>query len=247
LRRSSRLSTLLRKRNRLGAVPESEERRTRINWRRCGALTLRALREEDLLKRAVVVLIGSYARGITTWRSDIDVLVLLHEPRRPKLKVPHGMHLHFEDIEKFAQRFAEGDDYVISSVRYGKLLYDRSNFWETLRQQLESARWPDSRDKIGHAERRIKLGNELLEMGDIDAATEEYLFGATQIARAILLRHGLYPLSRPELSKQLLDLGQSDLATDIQTLIEGKCGGGDLRRIARALTMALKRECAESD
>ncbi len=200
------------------------------------------MRKEGLLKRAVVVLIGSYARGITTWRSDIDILVLLRKPRRLKLDIPRSVHLHLEDIEKFTQRFDNGDDYVISSVRYGKLLYDRLNFWRTLRNKVESARWPDSRDKIIHAQRRIKLGDELLEMGDIDAATEEYLFGATQIARLILLRKRIYPLSRPELSRQLLGLGYTDLATDIQKLIEGKCGRDELRRISRDLTMVLRQE-----
>lgn len=157
------------------------------------------------------------------------------------------MHVHIEEKERFARQFAEGDDYAISAVRYGKLLYDRSNFWETLRQQVESVRWPDWRGKISHAERRIRVGNELLRMGDIDAATEEYLFGATQISRAILLRRGTYPLSRPELGKQLVAVGRGDLAADMEMLIEGKCEEGQLRKIASDLTMEIKRECTESD
>ncbi|MBI2369100.1 MAG: nucleotidyltransferase domain-containing protein [Deltaproteobacteria bacterium] len=219
----------------------------RVSWRRCGALTLRALREAGLLKRAVVVLIGSYARDVDTWRSDVDILVLLHEARHHRLGVLSNVHLHFEEKEKFARRFTEGEDYAISAVRYGKLLYDRSNFWETLRQQIESARWPDWRGKISHAERRIRVGNELLQMGDIDAAMEEYLFGATQISRAILLRRGIYPLSRPELGKQLVAVGRGELAADMEMLIEGKCEEGQLRKIASDLTMEVKRECAEAN
>lgn len=218
----------------------------KINWRRCCALTLHALRDADLLKRAVVILIGSYARNAVTWRSDVDVLVLLREPRWPKLKVPNYTHLHFENIEKFRQRLEESDDYAISSVKYGKLLYDRLNVWQTLQQKVERARWPDWRGKIHQAERRIRLGDELVEMRDLDAATEEYLFGATQISRAILLRRGIYPLSRPELSRQLFDVGQSGLASDIQILIEGKCKEEHLRRIASDLMAALKRERTET-
>lgn len=245
MKRSTELPTPLRKRSSLAVESDNMEHRVRINWRRCGALTLHALSDAGLLKRAVVVLIGSYARGVPTWKSDIDILVLLHQPQRRKLKIPHGVHLHFEDIEKFRQRLDKGDDYVISSVRYGKLLYDRSNLWKTLLPRIESATWPESRDKIRHAERRIRLGNELLEMNDIDAATEEYLFAATQIARAILLRNKIFPLSRPELGNQLLDLGQGDLAADIQMLIEGECSKADLRRIAHDLALTIKHELSD--
>lgn len=211
-----------------------------------GALTIRALRQAGLLNQAVVVLIGSYARNVETWRSDVDILVLLQQPLCPRLNIPDDVHLHFEDKEKFARRFVEGDDYAISSVKYGKLLHDESNFWGTLKQQLKNVKWPEWRDKISHAERRLKVGDELLEMGDIDAAIEEYLFGATQISRAILLKRGIYPLSRPELSGQLISIGQADLATQILALIRGKCEGVDLRKVSHNLTMTLKQELARA-
>lgn len=230
-----------------GAARQSEERQMKFNWRRSLALALHALREAGLLKGSVVVLIGSYAHGATTWRSDVDLLVLLKDIRRPKLKVPFGVHLHFEDIDKFRHRLAEGDDYVIGALKFGKVLHDRLNLWESLREQVNTARWPDWRHKISQAERRIRLGDKLLGTGDLDAATEEYLLSATQISRAMLLRHGIYPLSRMELPKQLLALGQSDLAADIQRLIEGECEEEQLRRIAGDLQRALALEGAKAN
>lgn len=172
----------------------------------------------------------------------MDLLVLLQEPKRPKLKAPYGIHLQFEDIERFRRRLGKRDDYAIAALRFGKPLYGGGNLWEELRQQLKHGIWPDWRDKIKQAERRIKLADELLVTEDIDAATEEYLAIATQISRAILLRQREYPFSRPELSKQLLARGETTLAANIEKLIEGECDKEQLRKIASDLHGALALE-----
>ena len=225
-------------------MAEVPRRQMNFNWRRSLALVLHALREAGLLRDSVVVLIGSYAQGATTWRSDVDLLVLYRNARRPKLKIPFGVHLHSEKVDRFRRRLAQSDDYAISALRFGKVLHDRLNVWESLRQEADGAKWPDWRDKMSQAERRISLGDKLLATGDIDAATEEYLLGATQISRAILLRRGIYPLSRLELSTQLRAVGQRSLAADIQRLIEAQCRAIQLRRIAGNLQQALASEAA---
>jgi len=238
---SKESSMLSKKTSSSGTAMASRERR-RLNWRRSLALSLHALREAGLLKRSAAVLIGSYARGAPTRRSDVDLLVLLHEPRQSKLKAPYGMHFQFEDIERFRRRLRNHDDYAIAALRFGKLLHDSGNVWEELRQQLKSGIWPDWRDKIKQAQRRIKVADGLLLTDDIDAATEEYLVIATQISRAILLRHREYPLSRPELSKQLLARGETTLAESIEKLIQGECDQKQLRKIASDLHGALTPE-----
>ena len=62
---------------------------------------------------------------------------------------------------------------------------------------------------------------ELLEVGDVDAASEELLFAASHVARAVLLKQGVFPLSRPELPSQLKDVDPS-LAGLLAELIEGE-------------------------
>lgn len=232
---SGRLANLARR-------TEGAELETKVNWRRCGALTLQAVREAGVLRTAVVVLIGSYARQIETWRSDVDILVLLRGNSFPKLKAPFGTHLHVASQEQFVQKVDGGDDYAISAVRYGALLYDRLGFWAELRRRLDHTVWPDWRNKIGHAKRRLALGDDLLEMGDLEAATEEYLFAATQIARAILLRNKVYPLSRPELSDQLVFLRRSNLAAELRDLIRGDLSEEQLREVAKDLKTAANLE-----
>lgn len=235
----SKESSMLPKKSDNSRTATASGERRRFNWRRSLALSLHALREAGLLRRSVAVLIGSYARGAPTWRSDVDLLVLLQEPGRPKLKAPCGIHLQFEDIERFRRRLGKRDDYAIAALRFGKPLYNGGNLWEELHKELKSDIWPDWRDKVKQAERRIKLADELLLIDDIDAATEEYLAIATQISRAILIRHREYPLSRPELSKQLFARGETTLAAIIETLIEGDCGKESLRKIASELHGAL--------
>ncbi|MBI3781212.1 MAG: nucleotidyltransferase domain-containing protein, partial [candidate division NC10 bacterium] len=130
----SKESSMLPKMSKTKMAVESGERQ-RFNWRRSLTLSLHVLREAGLLKHSVVVLIGSYARGARISRSDVDLLVLLQEPNRPKLRVPYGIHLQFEDIERFCRRLEEGDDYVIAALKFGKLLHDSDNLWEEQLQE----------------------------------------------------------------------------------------------------------------
>lgn len=215
-------------------------RPVRFNWRRSLALVLQGLRESGLLKGSIVILTGSYAHGTETPKSDLDVLVLQYGSRE-RIRAPYGVHLQVEELDDFRKRLTRGDDFVIDALRYGELLHDGLGLWEELRRDLEHAKWPDWRAKIGQARRRIELADELLRSGDLDAATEEYLLTATQVARARLLRKGIYPMSRPQLSQQLVAVGETDLAGDLDRLIDGSFQETQLRRIGRDLRKALER------
>lgn len=61
---------------------------------------------------------------------------------------------------------------------------------------------------------------ELLEVGDVEASSEELMFAASHVARAILLKQGVFPLSRLELPAQLRD-GEPDIARLLEDLISG--------------------------
>lgn len=233
------------RKNKPVAGREARQFRIPFNWRRSLVLALHALREAGLIGRSIVVLVGSFAQGAATWRSDVDLLVLLKDGRPASIKVPFGVHLRFEDLDQFSHRLARGDDYVVAAVRFGKVLHDGLDSWKVVREQMKSASWPNWKDKIRPAERRIRLGKMLMGTGDLDAAAEEYLLGATQISRAILLRHGIYPFSRVKLPKQLISIGRADLAGDIRILIEGKCEQAELRRIGGNLQRILTREAGE--
>ena len=116
----------------------------------------------------------------------------------------------------------DGDDYPGWALRFGTPLRDPGGWWaEHAAAEIENPHWPDWRPKVEHARKRIRMAFELLEVGDVDAASEELLFAASHVARAILLKQGVFPLSRPELPSQLKDVDPS-LAGLLAELIEGE-------------------------
>lgn len=207
---------------------------TKFNWRRAISLALDRLHRSGTLSHATVVLVGSYAQAKPSSRSDVDLLVLLEGPR-PQVDPPRGIHLQFVDKQRFHERLGRGDDYAIAAVRFGKLLHDGLSVWRVLRQEGVAAPLPDWRLKFDFARRRLRLAQQLLEHHDTDAATEEYLATATQLARGYLLRRGVYPFSRPQLSDQLETIGEMDLSNVLRMLQGPLLGEEDLRRVATHL------------
>ena len=180
---------------------------------------LDTLLQAGLPDTATVILVGSGARGVRNWRSDIDVLVLHEAGPRIRLTRPGDIHLQQDSRTRFLERLAEGDDYPSWALRFGRPIRDPDGWWASqATAELENPHWPDWRPKVEHARKRIRLASELLEVGDQDAASEELLFAASHVARAILLKEGEFPLSRPELPSQLED-EDPNLARLLQRLI----------------------------
>ena len=190
---------------------------------------LDALADEGLADSATVVLVGSGARGVRNPRSDIDVLVLHGDDRRIRLKRPGDVHLQQDSRSRFLKRLKDGDDYPGWALRFGTPLRDPGGWWAAhAAAEIENPHWPNWRPKVEHARKRIRMAFELLEVGDVDAASEELLFAASHVARAVLLKQGVFPLSRPELPSQLKDVDPS-LAGLLAELIEGEMDAAGLR------------------
>ena len=165
---------------------------------------LDALTHLGLADTAIVVLVGSGARDTMNVRSDVDILVLHDQSRRIRIKCPGDVHVQQDSRSNFLKRLAAGDDYPGWALRFGVPIRDPDGWWAThVGAELDNPHWPNWRIKVCHARKRISMAMELLEVGDVDAATEELMFAASHIARAALLRHGVFPLSRPELPSQL--------------------------------------------
>jgi predicted nucleotidyltransferase len=157
-----------------------------------------------------VVLVGSVARGRSTEESDIDFLVV--GERRPETvcNLPR-YHVQVSSETDFMRNLALGEDFEAWSVRFGLPLYD-GGAWARVLQSPEAEVWPKWQAKIPHAARRLFMASALLKIGDVDAATEETVYALCHVARALLLRAGIFPLSRPELAEQVETLGYSRLA-----------------------------------
>ena len=67
-------------------------------------------------------------------------------------------------------------------------------------------------ETTARAAKAKELYNELLALGDSDAANEQLLTILTHLARARLIEGGIYPASCPELVEQLREIGEQYLA-----------------------------------
>ena len=183
--------------------------------------TLQALFRAGLDSAATVVLVGSAARGIRTPRSDVDLLILNEDGARVTLPKPGAAHLQQDSRSRFLRRLTDGDDYPAWALRMGVPLRDADGWWaEQVAAERAKPHWPNWRPKVDYAKRRLQLAAELLETGDEDAAREELLLAASHVARAVLLKTGAFPLSRPELPDQL-EAVDAELAGLLRQLIFG--------------------------
>ena len=193
------------------------------------APVLEALALSGLSDSATVVLVGSSARGTTHGRSDVDILVIHDADHRIRLDRPGDIHLQQDTRSRFLKRLEDGDDYPGWALRFGIAIRDPGGWWaKQVAAELVKPHWPDWRPKADHARKRMAMSMDLLEVGDVEAASEEMMFAASHVARAVLLKHGRFPLSRTELPSQL-DGISPELSEILHCLIRGELDSGTLR------------------
>lgn len=166
-----------------------------------------------------VVMFGSTIRPAPS-SFDFDFLYIFAGERPDIAPPPMDVDVRAYEAETVEQRIAAGHDLLGWAIRLGALVCERDQYWSKL-----TARW---KDKIPFpsadvAEARAvaaeRLFNDLHEMGDSDAAIEQFLTALTHRGRAALLRANVFPASRPELPEQLRGIGESDLARALSEAI----------------------------
>ena len=187
------------------------------------------------------VLVGSVARGTSTERSDIDV-VFVSEQRLRRPRCSAHVHAQLFVANEIRRKLRAGDDLASWCVRFGLTIVD-PGIWTTITTGPEATVWPDWKLKIAHAARRLILASQLIQVGDLTAASEEALYASTHTARAILLRAAVFPLSRPEMVEQLKTTGHPSLAKLLRQLLDEE---EDRRFLCRTLGY-LKRLLIELD
>lgn len=198
-----------------------------------------AVAQAGLADEATVVLVGSGARGVRNALSDLDVLVLYADADRISLKRPGDIHLQQDSRARFLRRLEDGDDYPGWALRFGIPLRDPDGWWaEHVAAERKNPHWPDWYPKIEHAGKRARIASALLDNGDVNAASEELLFAASHVARATLLKCGVFPLSRPELPAQIEDV-DTDMAQLLERLMRDEVDVEDLRSGERLLQRRL--------
>ncbi len=122
------------------------------------------------------------------------------------------------DVERL---IAQGHDLLGWAVRLGLTVYDKHDYWSRLTERWRSSLpFPSALVAEQRALKASQLLDDLVTIGDEDAALEQLVSMLTHRARVALLRAGVYPASRPELPEQLLAMHETALARDLRTALE---------------------------
>ena len=77
--------------------------------------------------------------------------------------------------------------------------------------------YPGARERAEITKQPVE---NLLSIGDTEAALEQEISYFTHLARAVLIEHAVYPASRPELPNQLREIGETELADEFSRALE---------------------------
>ncbi len=193
--------------------------------------------KNELGEDAAVVLIGSVARNCAMRRSDVDVLLIADQKPLNRIRVSK-FEFHRFSRYSFIESLGKADDFPNWCVRYGVPLAG-GKYWDEIVSSIgENTKWPEWHRKIEVAGKRWLAAKLFIDSGDLDAASESALFAFDHLIRGLLLREGIFPLSRPELIKQIKPLSP-ELGFCLRTLLGEPSKKIDFPRLLQSLSAAL--------
>lgn len=169
---------------------------------------------------AALLAIGSIVRRATPV-NDVDLVYICRAARPRFCPHPLDVDIRIYAAQEVGDLLSTGHDLLSWCVRFGYLVCEHDHFWTTLRQS-----WKDrvplpnpavAEQRAAQAQHRYE---QLLNLGDIDAAHDQLISLLTHRAWASLLRHNVHPASRPELPDQLRALGEHSLANVLQLALD---------------------------
>lgn len=168
-----------------------------------------------------IVIFGSVIRPNAKYCLDVDLLIIYENDRPSFANPPLDVDIRSYCREDVESLITEGHEVLGWTILFGKVLYEKDKYWTILCDKwkdhlpLPSARIADKR-----AERAKQLFEDIKVIGDEDAAGEQFIAMLTQMARACLIRSGIYPASRPELPEQLKSIGKYRLASQLEEVLQ---------------------------
>jgi hypothetical protein len=186
-------------------------------------------------------------RGQRTATSDLDLMIV---GQRPDLGgIQEDVDVYAASTQAFWERLLAGDDYIQWTLRFGCILHDDGILQAASRHIRDNGLVPSAERKLIQANRGLSLAWSVLESGDLEAAREQCRAALTTIARWLLIANGELPLSRNELSDQVLALGCFDLAAALHRLIHNQPSSDELRtglQVGAQLMNTPPRRCKTS-
>jgi hypothetical protein len=164
---------------------------------------------------AALVLIGSAARGFEK-PNDIDLLYIYEHHRPLCSDHPLDVDIRLYAADEIVTRLRSSQDLLSWSLRFGRLVCERKDYWKRLGASFADLPLPDPEVAEERARQAERIHDELCRVGDLAAADEQLLTFLTHRAWACLLRAAVHPASRPELPAQLRTVGHSALALRLE-------------------------------
>lgn len=190
-------------------------------------------------RTAAIIAIGSAVRSAHHSGSDVDFLVISDAPVPLDSLRPIDVDLRIFRTAEVDEKVRECDDLLGWALRFGVAIFDRNNYWAGLRAKwIDQLPFPSPELSIRRALRFEKLAQELMSIGDLDAALEQVTAMLTHRSRASLIQAGVYPASRPELPGQLREIGEHGLAQSLERALQH-------RQIDHALLESIERGVVE--
>lgn len=165
-----------------------------------------------------IILVGSVAAQKMKKGSDIDFLVIGEDRERiPAFGNANIVMLSEKELE---ERYMKGDDFVISALAFGKIIYDREFFIKFLGRPLPAFSQELIQEKIKYCEMLEERIYSLLKT-DEPKAKGELLYLAIQAARIILLKNNVIPKTKHDIASQT-EIYNKELADIIARLMGAK-------------------------
>ena len=175
----------------------------------------------DDLSITAVIAIGSAVRPNAA-AADLDLLVICRAPLNLKGSRPMEVDLRVYRVDDVDRLIAEGHDVLGWAIKFGKVVFQRSGFWDmTLSRWKNDLPLPSPETPRVRARETRRRFLNVLEIGDVDAALEQAISYFTHLAWADLLERGIFPASRRELPSQLRDIDSQILADSLESLLDG--------------------------
>jgi hypothetical protein len=154
---------------------------------------------------------------------DLDLLVICKDVADFDRRSPIEVDLRVYAETQVDKCLRKGHDLLNWAVKFGRVLYQRGNYWDELVKSWRH-HLPLPSPKVAR-ERAIRTARHLanvIQSGDVDAAREQALTYLTHVGRAELLDRGIYPASRPELPGQLRMIGSSRIAEFLDRILSSE-------------------------
>ena len=169
-----------------------------------------------------VVALGSAVReGVQS--DDLDMLVLCQSAQTFSNRAPIEIDLRAFDALTVDAKIEAGHDLLGGAVVFGRILHDQKDTWLHIAERWDGrVPLPNPVQARSRAEITRHRMKEMREVSDEDAAIELKLAYLSLIARATLAEAGIYPASRPELPRQLTEIGAHRLATEVHRALDAR-------------------------